>query len=170
MSKPAFSVLIGVAVCGLVLSLIVHLCALARIGNPFGAAAWGLHAGIFVVWFPTVFAARRLSRDGKGKDLWRLAWNGCPTWMRWMTFAFFAYALVNFGLAFGGGSNPDPDEFQSLRGFSGHWMLFYSMAAAMLYACRNATFTNASCINGHRSSALGTPCEICGQPISKAQP
>jgi hypothetical protein len=52
-----------------------------------------------------------------------------PDWTRYMVYGFFGYAIVNF-LFFmtkapsgGGGANPPAVVW---RGFSGHWMAFYS--------------------------------------------
>ena len=42
---------------GLVLSVIVHICVLLGIPNPLNEAAWLLHIGIFVVWFPAVIVS-----------------------------------------------------------------------------------------------------------------
>jgi hypothetical membrane protein len=41
-----------------------------------------LFIGIFVVWFPTVILANRLTKDFKQRDFWKAALRGCPAWMR----------------------------------------------------------------------------------------
>jgi hypothetical protein len=127
---------LALAVAGLVLSLVAHVAALLGLPQPMGSAAWALHAGIIVVWLPAVLASRRLGVDPKSKDFWKVALRGCPPWVGWVTGGFFAYAVVNFLVFFvggrgGGGLGAQPAVF---RGFSGHWMAFYSAAAAMLYS------------------------------------
>src|SRR5512136_2925319 len=86
------------AAIGLVLSVAVHLCALFGFKVPYEKEAWGLHIGIFVVWLPAVIMAQRLSRDFKQKDYWKAALRGCPTWMRYVTYFFFGYAILNFAI------------------------------------------------------------------------
>src|SRR5215831_12410946 len=71
---------------GFVLSLAAHLAALAGIQIPGGELVWGLHIGIFVVWFPTVLVANRMTRDTRNKDFWKNALAGCPRWMQGAAF------------------------------------------------------------------------------------
>jgi hypothetical protein len=135
----AFSALAGI---GLVLSLAVHVASLAGIAL-FGGKAFALHAGIFVVWIPTVIVAQRSTREFKQKDVWTAALRGCPSWMKTLTGGFFAYALVNLAYFFittaGVRSNHSgaPDA-AILRAFSGHWMLFYSAAMSVLFSSTRA--------------------------------
>jgi hypothetical protein len=73
----------------------------------------------------------------RSQDYWKLVLQGSPEWMRYMVYGFFGYAFVNFALFIskaptgGGGANPPAIVW---RGFSGHWMLFYSAALATLYS------------------------------------
>jgi hypothetical protein len=108
------------------------LTAVAGIPNPLGGAAWILHPGIFVVWFQAVLASRALTRDAKQGDFWRVVLRGCPPWMRYLVYGFFGYAVVNFAMFILGLYGDRDDQFASLRGFSGHWMVFYVAALAML--------------------------------------
>lgn len=96
--RPLLLPLIGLSALGLILSLMVHLSALLGLALPLGERAWLLHVGIFVVWLPAVLVMQPLTREFKQKDLWRAALRGCPRWMRWMTYGFFAYAAVNFAI------------------------------------------------------------------------
>ena len=119
---------------GLVASGVVHFSALFGIENPLGRAAWSLHVGIFVVWFPAVVAAIRLSKGFRRKDFWRALMRGCPPWLPYVAVAFFAYALVNFALFSPSSAHGKPSQSQVLRLFSGHWMAFYFAATAILYS------------------------------------
>jgi hypothetical protein len=166
------------SVVGLVLSLIAHTAALLKLPQPLGPAAWGLHIGIFVVWIPAVIVSNRMVRDFNRKDFWKAALRGCPNWMRWLTYGFFWYAAVNFVvfMAFapripkgaGGGANAPPAVF---RGFSGHWMAFYSAAAAILYSAIAVANSDPArrCPNGHPVSPLANYCESCGQAVIDAE-
>lgn len=162
---------------GLVLSLIVHGYALLGIPCPFGEVAWALHVGIFVVWFPAVIASQKLTKDFKQKDFWRATLRGCPKWMRHLTYFFFAYAIVNFILFMvidiGGGlekstENGTPPNI--FRGFSGHWMAFYSAAMAMLYSAIHAKEHDETrrCLNGHPVSPSAKFCEECGAVVTES--
>lgn len=132
--KPLLWPFVVLSAIGLVLSLWVHLGSLTghRVESDF--LFMGLHAGIFVVWFPAVLVA---SRRSKGKGDWNAMLRGAPDGLKYMAYAFFAYAMVNF-LYFMSqapekqhGPNPPAPVW---RGFSGHWMVFYSLALAILYA------------------------------------
>jgi len=119
------------AAAGLVLSLSVHLLAFAG-QQPGGTGLFfALHAGIFPLWLPVVLIGRKLTSDAPKKDFWKLATAESPAWMKYMVFAFFAYAIVNFVLFIKDvptkkGQNPGPPPPAVWRGFSGHWMAFYS--------------------------------------------
>lgn len=137
-----FLLLMWISILGLALSLLVHLSALLGMASPFGEAAWVLHGGIFIVWLPAVLVFQPLTREFKLKDLWRAALRGSPRWMRWMTSGFAGYAFVNFVLFIvlepgSRGSSPETPAV-IFRGFSGHWMAFYSAALAIFYSADHA--------------------------------
>ena len=160
------------SVIGLILSIIAHAAAVLGLPQPLAGAAWGLHIGIFVVWLPAVLVSNRLVADFRQADFWKAALRGCPRWMRWLTFGFFCYALVNFLLFLavapprgsGGGVDAPPEVF---RGFSGHWMAFYSAAAAILYSAIVVGKRDPAhrCLNGHPVSSSASHCETCGVPV-----
>jgi hypothetical protein len=159
------------ATIGLVLSLTVHVSSLLGMPSPLGEASWALHIGVFVVWFPAVLASRGLVKDFKQEDFWKAALRACPTWMKYMTSLFFVYAIVNF-LTFMlldvGGGKIDPGSGGTpssvLRGFSGHWMAFYSAAMALLYSRIHVAEHDAArrCPDGHPVSPSAKFCEECG--------
>lgn len=169
MKKILLTPFIILASIGLVLSVTVHLCALLGINIPFAKEAWGLHGGIFIVWLPAVIVAQRLSKDFKQKDLWKAALRGCPTWMQYITYFFFGYAILNFALFMLGAtaSHAGKNELNELRGFSGHWMAFYSAAMAILYSATHYENFDETrkCLNGHSVSPLAKFCEECGAPV-----
>src|SRR6476659_9789789 len=119
---------------GLVLSIVAHIAGLACIGLPGGGLVWAGHIGIFVVWLPTVLVAARITGDTNRKDFWKVVLSGCPTWMRQGLCVLFAYAILNFfwfafttsGHLQQHGESPP----SAIRGFSGHWMVFYGAAFA----------------------------------------
>jgi hypothetical protein len=160
--------LTGLAIVGFVASLIVHLCSLAGQPNPFGAAAWGLHVGIFVVWFPTVLVARRLSTGARQADFWKATLRGCPAWVKTGGYLLVGYAVLNFVLfvATQPTRSGSAHGIAELRGFSGHWMVFYYLGAATLYsASRLGPQLERRCPLGHEISPFANYCETCGAAI-----
>ena len=102
---------------------------------------WGLHVGIFPIWIPVVIVSKKLGKDAQSKqDSWKVVLKDAPDWMRYMVYGFFAYAFVNFAIfmvqapAKQPPGSPPPMVW---RGFSGHWMVFYSAAMAVLYSAAN---------------------------------
>ena len=126
---------------GLVVSFWVHVAALRGERVVPEAFFFGLHFGVFVVWLPTVIVAREMTKGlERRKDYWKIALKYAPDWMRYMVYGFGAYAVVNF-ILFMMSSPPshtagDPPA-SVWRGFSGHWMAFYSAAMAVLYSAAN---------------------------------
>ncbi len=153
---------------GLVVSLWVHLGAVAGRRVAPEAYFWILHVGIFVVWFPAVWVAQKRVGNLQRKDFWKVVLNGSPDWMRYMVYGFLAYAVVNFALfmlkAPNGGSGTNPPAIV-WRGFSGHWMAFYSAALAILYSAVRANETGSRCVNGHPVLASANFCAQCGQAV-----
>jgi len=98
---------------------------------------WILHIGAFVVWLPAVLVAQRLVGKLNRRDFWKVVLKNSPVWMRFMVYGFLGYALINFLLfiakapASSSETNPPAEVW---RGFSGHWMAFYSAALAIFTA------------------------------------
>jgi hypothetical protein len=177
--KRLFAPFVVLAAVGLILSIVVHVSALLGFPSPLGEKAWILHGGIFVVWLPAVLAMVPLTRESKQRNLWRATLRGCPNWMRRMAYAFCGYAVVNFVVFIAaiaatpqvrraGGSTPEA----VFRGFSGHWMAFYSMALAILYSATRVaeSDTQRRCFAGHPVSPAARYCEECGQPVRDVPP
>lgn len=123
---------------GTVLSVIAHL--LAGSGQPLsgGSSLWvALHAGVFVVWPPTVFIANAVTH-GARKHFWKLAFSGCPRWMKIVLLILAVYTVVNFILFLAATTGFDRPEnkynSEFVRGFSGHWLVFYFAAFATCYS------------------------------------
>jgi len=137
---------ITIAATGFVLSLVTHLMALAGKVPPGGGLVWGLHIGIFIVWIPTVWITNRKAPGFDRKFDWKTGTAGCPVWMRRVVQAVFVYAIINFILfMLGTAGQPKPvgpAPASVLRGFSGHWMAFYSAAFSALYSTYKAPISN----------------------------
>lgn len=128
---------------GFVLSLFVHILGLLNRAPFFGWFALLLHFGVFVAMVGVFVAYFRLRRL-EGKGFWKRAFRTSPTWMRWTFLLLFIYAIVNFLSVWNklfelNGKSLDEVMVIMLRGFSGHWLLFYFATFAAFYSAMRAT-------------------------------
>jgi hypothetical protein len=160
--RPFLWLFAGLAMAGLILSLFVHISAVK--GIRMVSMFWGMHAGIFVVWFPAMLVARRRVGTTRRRDFWKAVLKGAPVWVRYMHYPFFFYAVATVFLAGGsingGGSNVSAKIWGE---FSAGWMAFYSAAFAILYAAAIAP-AGPSCVNGHLLPAEDDMCPLCQPP------
>jgi hypothetical protein len=151
------------ALIGFLISLAVHVEALRGIDMASSMpSVWLLHAGIFVVFVPFVLFSRK---DFANNRSYFDTIKGLPHWVAILQTAIFAYALVNFALFIfhSEGGNPTiehgkyllmehgrlireltPTEYTAfkaneVRGFSGHWLLFYFVPAAYFLFWKSPT-------------------------------
>jgi hypothetical protein len=132
------------------------------------------------MWLPVILIMMKLTTGmtpsfGWRRDYWNAAFSGCPAWMRYMTNAFLTYALVNFAVFMMiaptgkqiGGDPPTP----IWRGFSGHWMVFYSVGLAVFTTAYQRGISNLEpkCPNGHSVGFDDKFCPTCGVPITHSQ-
>jgi len=155
------------AACGLMLSIVAHGMALLGLVIPGGRLVWVLHFGIFVVWIPTGLTMMWSTRYTSYNRVWKQALGGCPVWMRSGVYLLFGYAMFNFILfmATMPGNKPTGDAPPSIvRGFSGHWMVFYGAAFAILYSAVYAPGLRRErkCPQGHTVSPTARYCSDCG--------
>jgi hypothetical protein len=135
--KPILWIFVVLSAVGLAVSLWVHIGAVEGRRVVPETYFWILHVGVFVVWIPAVLVSIRLAGNTNRKDYWKVVLRGSPAWMRYMVYGFTGYAMVNFfffmtkASSHASGSNPPAMVW---RGFSGHWMAFYSAALAILYS------------------------------------
>ncbi len=169
MIKIFLSPFIVFAGLGLFSTLVLHISAIFRIPFEHYNKAFYLAIGVFVVWVPTVFVAKALTKDFKRKDFWKAAFRGCPLWLKIIAYICFGYAFFNFIYMIIAG--PDEDAISTARLISGHILPFYSVALATLYsATRVSEIDNARrCKNGHAVSPSAKYCEECGNPVLEVE-
>ena len=131
---------------GFILSLVVHILGLLNRIPFFGWFAMLLHLGIFVAILGAVVAFLRLRRS-EGKGFWKRALRASPVWMRWGFVLIFIYALGNFFIFWNElftlqGKSPNEVMAVVLRGFSGHWLVFYFGTFLLFYAAKQAAQQN----------------------------
>ena len=155
MSRHHLNRAFGVAaLAGLLVSLCVNVAALlgvvALLQLPW---IWALHFGIFLVFGPFVLDYRKAFPRKPALAELRARF---PDWVMALGLGVFLYALANFALFMGktGGGNPvlrdgqylllshgrlirelssseyDGLRLNEVRGFSGHWLLFYFVPMA----------------------------------------
>ena len=125
--------LAGISAVGLLLSLACHVFGWLQVDPPGGQAAMCLHIGIFIVWIPLVFLANRTMPKKAGKGNLDHLLAELPKWATVGVMVLFVYALLNFVhfmvMTSRFPKNQVPFSLV-LRGFSGHWMMFYGIAVA----------------------------------------
>lgn len=122
---------------GLIATLYVHVLGLAGRKPPFGYSAFFLAMGAFLAAFAALMAMALIVGD-RGERFLRRAFDSCPSWMKWTTGAFFAYAILNlvtFLNRFSTRQELSPDLTMALvfRGTSGEWMVLYSAAFVIFF-------------------------------------
>jgi hypothetical protein len=101
-----------------------------QVEPPWGRSVFVLHVGFLILWFPLVILANRTMPKGARGNLEHLLAE-LPTWVRRAVTVTFAYTLLNFAYFIYFTSRYPRHAvpfYIELRGFSGHWMLFYGMA------------------------------------------
>lgn len=156
---------------GFAITLAATIAAWDGVSLIHGTQSEYLFVGIFVVWLPTVLIANRMVRFGRSKDFWKIAFSGCPTWMRQSLYVVIGYAIVNFALAIMGITKlPQTDESDSsfpIQFASGHLMIFYGVAFAVSYSALHAPYLlkDRKCAEGHTVSPTDNFCPVCGRPL-----
>ncbi len=143
--RPFLWLFVGISCVGLALSMWVHVGAIFDQRAVPASFFWMLHVGIFVVWFPAVLIAQRLVGNTSRRDFWKVILKDSPVWLRYAVYGSLGYAIVNFLLfmakapAHSNGANLPAEVW---RGFSGHWMAFYTAAFAILYSAAKSTHSS----------------------------
>ena len=155
---------------GFVLSVIVHGLAIFGVTPPGGDIVFVLHIGIFIIWIPAVMLNQRHRKDFLDRT---------PAWMKNTLAVLGAYAILNFGYFLvtspkkgSAEAKAHPASPKVVRGFSGHWMIFYGAGFAMLWCAwkERRGGTHLRCLNGHVVPPLSTQCPTCGAVVPGKPP
>jgi hypothetical protein len=171
MTNVLLLLLMAYAAAGLVVSLAVHLLSFAGIQPAGNELFFALHIGIFPLWLPVMWMANKMTGGARRMDFWKVAFAGCPAWMKYMTYGFFEYAIVNFAIFFVTAPTGKPSDgappSSVWHGFSGHWMAFYSAGLAIVTSAYRRGISNLErrCPNGHAIGYDDRFCPACGVAI-----
>jgi hypothetical protein len=159
MTKIILSPFLFLSATGLLISTVIHICALLKVQFEHYNKVFFLGIGVFIVWLPTILAANKLTKDFKQKDYWKAALRGCPSWMKTLFYATGGYALINFIYMIASGK-PDRDAVSTARFISGHLLPFYLAAFAVLYSAIRVSELDSlrRCLNGHPVSPSAKFC------------
>lgn len=159
------------ATIGLLSCLVVHLCGLMGFSSPLSEWTTSmLVPGLFAVWLPTIFYASRVGLHFKRSDFWNAVLRNCPLWLRRSVYVFVAYGILNFihiALVSGDSDPTGPVSSKSAWAITGHLMIFYSVAAAVLYSATRSVeqLNEHRCPGGHIVSVEAKHCEQCGARV-----
>jgi hypothetical protein len=114
------------------LSFACHLCGWLGIAPRGGKSVMLLHLGIFFTGVPLVILANRTQPKSSRRGNLEHLFAELPRWLRTLAMVLFVYALANFvffGIQTRNYERGKVPFTLELRGFSGHWMLFYGWSA-----------------------------------------
>jgi hypothetical protein len=77
----------------------------------------------------------------------------------------FLYAIVNFLISMSMNAKHEGLTALDWRIFSGHWMLFYAAAAALLYSSLRLEGKARRCMKGHLVPSAELSCPECGEGL-----
>lgn len=127
------------AACGLLLSFAAQVVSFTGVQLGDNALFPALWSGIFPTFAAVIFIGileknRKMpGRSDDEIDHWELVLAGCPTFIKWIFWACFAYAWV-IGMVLAVLNTHDPNMIW--RGSSVFGMMFYAMGLAVFTAAR----------------------------------
>lgn len=134
--KPLVGFFAFLSLIGLVLSIWVHVGALFGRQVAPESFFWGLHVGIFVVFFPAILVAQKRVGSTNRKDFWKAITKGSPDGLRYLLYLLLAYTSIIFFVSFFEAPPGTVPKGQSpaiqWRDFSAIWMVFYCASFAIL--------------------------------------
>ena len=162
------------AALGFVLSLVTHVYNVLGLTGPLGDDSNILSSGGMVAVILVGLAYHYTWVRGSPLDFWWVAPGARRPWMRYLTYGFGAYVVLNsLPLLLYPPSRGTPYSVQHLatsRVMSLYSMVWYGAACNVLYLKSQSPVKTSptSCKNGHAVAALSTHCETCGAPIESS--
>jgi len=131
------------ALAGFFLSFCINIACVLGKQIPPDMPFFLMHIGIFVVFFPAVFAAQKMLGSTVRRDFWKVVMKDAPEVVRYLFYLVFAYGWLTGILAFFDGSTGNHQPGTPVSGpdwlvFSATWMIFYFASFAVLLSARNS--------------------------------
>ncbi len=129
-------VILYIAWAGLILSGIVHIMSLVGYNeflNDWEAFVFFLHGGAILLGLPMILSLQKTATGKNKKDLWKIALENCPNWMRKLIGLCLIYgflsSIIEWFLSTGGHESRAPFKF-----FSSGWIIFYSLEIGVIHS------------------------------------
>lgn len=150
--------LAAVAAIGWVACILVSVLGIAAVQLP-QAIPLALFFGVFPFWFCAVLLLQRQMDGLAGGGLWKVAFRGCPRWMRYAIWASGGYAFLSFFLIAGG------SVFDAKA--AGFVSVFYASACGIFVTTVATKNEPTECANGHRIGPFDKFCRECGAEVKR---
>jgi hypothetical protein len=118
-----------------------------------------LFIGVFPLWFVVVLLMNRLTAGVTNNDMWKAAFRGCPTWLRYAIWGSWGYTALCFIAAIAG--RPEVGGI----GFVG---VFYAASLGTFVTATTTGDEPSECANGHKIGPFDKFCRECGVAINRA--
>ena len=158
---------------GLVLSIVVHTLLILGsedVLTSLDAFVWILHGGCVLLGLPLVLCSGKITIGNQEKSFWADVLKDCPPWMKKIVGFFFLYGIINFILFIISGveENDGSTPASVFKGFSGHWMILYSIEVAVFYSyLKKCSDTFKNSLNEQSMSMSGELHQRCFQAKRK---
>ncbi len=138
--RPWLQPLMYLALAGFLISLCINIACVFGKQLPPDVPFFIMHMGIFVVFFPAVWAAKKMLGSTARRDFWKVVMKNAPDFVRHIFYIIFAYEwLIWIGvLGFFRATSQRPPGGPDWFVFSGTWMIFYYTSFAILLSARNS--------------------------------
>ena len=142
--RPWLRPLMYLAFAGFLISFCINVACVLGKQIPPDVPFFFMHVGIFVVFFPAVFAAKKMLGGTVRRDFWKVAMKDAPDVARYLFYVIFAYGWLTGIFGFFSGSSgmattQRPPSGPDWLAFSGTWMIFYNASFAILLSARNSS-------------------------------
>jgi hypothetical protein len=140
--RPWLQPLMYLALTGFLISLWINIACLLGKQVLSDAQFFLMHGGVFAVFFPAFFAARKMLGDTNRRGFWKAVTMDTPKGLRDLFYLVFAYGWLTgaygfFHLSPGNGQPSTLFNGSDLLPFSGVWMVFYYSSFVILLSARN---------------------------------
>lgn len=135
------------ALAGFSVCVTCHFLAITGMVETFPSSVMLLHGGGLIVFIPAAKVGNRVAKGIPRQDVWKVMLAGSPAWLRRVFWSVCIYAVLNFVTSIfihpTGIDSPSNVDAATVRGFSGHSMVFYLAAFVILYSeeCRKRQAT-----------------------------